>query len=69
MATGDLDQTGLALAALTACIVRTLHELDPGVRPAFERYLDNAYGDLRHNPKAAGALETLAWTREFVKNL
>ena len=70
MATGDLDQTRLALAALTACIARTLGELDPDFGPAFERSLDDAYAHLRKGPTVAlGALETVAWTRELVKKI
>jgi hypothetical protein len=69
MAIGDLDQTRLALAALTACIARTLDELDADFGPTFENYLDQAYVRLRANPDALGALETVAWTRDLLKKL
>jgi hypothetical protein len=69
MATGDLDQTRLALAALTACIARTLGELDADLGSTFENYLERAYAHLRESPDALGALETLAWTRDLVKKL
>jgi hypothetical protein len=70
MTTGDLDQTRLALAALTACIARTLGVLDGDFPRVFERHLEEAYAQLREMPGGnAGALETLAWTRDLVKKL
>jgi hypothetical protein len=69
MATGDLDQTRLALAALTACIARTLDELDADFGGTFEKYLDHAYVHLKESPDTLGALETVAWTRDLLKKL
>jgi hypothetical protein len=69
MPTGGQDQIRLALAVLTACIARSLGELDPAFGPAFERYLDEAYSHLRETQDGLGALETVAWTRDLVKKL
>ena len=70
MTKADPDQTRLALAAVAACIVRTLDESIPGFRPTFERHLDEIYRQIRESGgDTLGALETLAQVRHFVKEL
>lgn len=64
-----INQTNLALAALTACIVQTLDESQAGVRSAFEKNLENVYRSLRFGPLAeTECLETLTWTRETLRD-
>jgi hypothetical protein len=66
----DQAQTRLVLATLSACAVRTLDELNPGFRPVFERYLANAYAQMRESEwDAGGVMEALAWTHDFVQKL
>jgi hypothetical protein len=57
----DLDQTRSAVAALTACIARTLGELNADFGLVFEPYLDKAYAQIREAPGGNG--EALPWTR------
>ena len=65
-----IDQTRLALAALTACIVQALDEPEGGVRRAFEANLEKAYAHLREGAvDHIGAMETLGWTRDFLKEI
>ena len=64
----DQDQTRMALAALTACVVQSL-KLNGVIRSAdFEKSLEVAYGDIRDmGLDTLGALQTLSWTREILK--
>jgi hypothetical protein len=63
----DLDQTRLAMAALAACIVRTLDEGDGAVLTRFEGFLQQAYNRLRDPPADHKvAAETLRLTKEFL---
>ncbi|WP_293339589.1 hypothetical protein [Parvibaculum sp.] len=62
------DQTGLALAALAACIVQTLGERDATFQKDFEARLADAYSRLRDSGgDHLGAIEILANVREFLK--
>ena len=64
------DQTRLALAALTACLVKALGEQDPALQAKFETNLEKAYNNIREmEAQHIGALEILHWTREFLKEL
>jgi len=64
------DQTRLALAALTACLVKSLGERDPVLQERFEANLETAYNNIREmEARHIGALEILHWTREFLKEL
>jgi hypothetical protein len=64
----DLDQTRLALAALTACVVQTLRANGVIAQSDFDRYLERAYGVIRDKGgDNIGALEVLSWTREIEK--
>jgi hypothetical protein len=65
-----IDQNRLALAALTACLVKTIGEGDIDFSERFERNLEKAYGELRSTePQNTGAMEALRWTGEFLKQL
>ena len=65
-----IDQTRLAVAALTACIVQAIGEQDEGFRARFDRNLEKAYKDIRDMELShIGALETLKWTSEFLQKL
>jgi hypothetical protein len=64
------DQTRLALAALTACLVKSLGGQDPALQAKFEANLEKAYNNIREmEARHIGALEILHWTREFLKEL
>jgi hypothetical protein len=65
-----IDQTRLALAALTACLVKTLSEQDESFQSRFTENLDRIYKDVRDSELPhIGAMETLGWTGEFLKKL
>jgi ABC-type Zn uptake system ZnuABC Zn-binding protein ZnuA len=65
-----LNQTRLALAALAACIAQALGEQDAAFQARFEKNLEKAYASLRDGvAENAGAMETLTWTREFLREL
>jgi hypothetical protein len=63
----DPNQTSLALAALTACIVRTLGEQDATFLPRFLKHTEDIYYEIRdsgvdHLP----VLETLRNVQELL---
>jgi hypothetical protein len=65
-----IDQTRLALAALTACLVKTLSEQDESFQSRFTENLDRIYKEVRDSELShIGAMETLGWTGEFLKKL
>ncbi|HZS81750.1 MAG TPA: hypothetical protein VFA50_02700 [Stellaceae bacterium] len=65
-----LDQTRLALAAVAACIVQALGEQEPDVQAKVEKNMEKLYMSLREGPVSnVGAMETLRWTKEFLKEL
>lgn len=65
-----INQTNLALAVLTACIVQALDESQAGVRSRFEENLGKAYHSLRDGGVAGTeCLETLRWTQDILKTL
>jgi hypothetical protein len=65
-----IDQTRLALAAVTACLVDAIGENEPAFRARFEENLEHAYDNIREMEGAnVGAMEILHWTREFLKEL
>lgn len=68
--TADTAQTRLAIAALAACLVRSLGESNPGLQSRFEALLEKAYHNLQGASVAhTGAMETLTWTRQFLKEI
>lgn len=65
-----IDQNRLALAALMACLVKTIGDEDAAFIKRFEQKLEKAYGELKGTePQNTGALEALRWTGEFLKEL
>ncbi len=65
-----IDQTRLALAAVTACLVDAIGENETAFRARFEENLEHAYDNIREMEGAnVGAMEILHWTREFLKEL
>lgn len=63
-----IDQTNLAIAALTASLVNALEKTNPGLTEVFldeirERYYEIREEQLTHT----GAMETLQWTREYIE--
>jgi hypothetical protein len=64
----EMDQTRLALAALAASIVSALGEHLPTFRQAFDKELEKRYYALRDADVIhVGAMETLKWTRDFLR--
>ena len=65
-----IDQTRLALAVLTACFVKTFSEQDESFRLRFEQNLTRAYKEVREAELShIGAMETLRWVSEYLKDL
>jgi hypothetical protein len=65
---GDLNPLKTATAVLATCIVQTLNESDPTFRERFLLNLGKLYGEFRSAPHGQpDLLETLSWTREFLK--
>jgi hypothetical protein len=66
---GDQDQTRLALACLFASLAQTLGEQDTAFVPKFEQHLERMYAQVKGYPgDTMGALQTLRWTGEMLKN-
>lgn len=65
--TDEAFQTRLAVAALVACIVRTLGERDEYFQRRFEQHLQTIYGDVRGDGENVGAMETLSLVPKFLK--
>jgi hypothetical protein len=66
----DQGQTNLALAALTACVVKTLQSNDVIRSQDFENALEEVYRMIRDGGgDTTDALQTLSWTKEFAKQL
>lgn len=59
-------QTKRGVAALAACIVRTLADRDETFLQRFEQHLDADYATLKAEGQI-GAMEVLFWTRLFLK--
>ena len=62
----DLDQTKMAVAILTACIVQTLAGSDPPLKGRFLHHLGKSYQEARDH-LGTDCIETLAWTREILQ--
>ncbi|MBD9395463.1 hypothetical protein [Acidovorax sp. ACV01] len=64
-----VDQGRLALATLAACFAKTFSESDTHFADRFEKHLGEAYNQLRDMPASnTGAMETLKWTREMLRD-
>jgi len=62
------DQTAMALAALTVCIVQTLDESNPAFRPTFDKHLEVMYYKFRDSGQNhLAVLETLSYVRDLLK--
>ena len=71
-----IDQTRLAMAALSACLVDALGESEPAFQARVEANLEEAnlehvYNIIRdmEGSSNVAAMEILHWTREFLKEL
>ncbi len=65
-----VDQTRLTLAAVTACLIRSLDEEDAGLQRRFRENIEKVYQSLRDDDVAhTGAMETLGWIKQFLKKL
>ena len=62
------DQTRMALAALMGVLVRSLDEMNPGLRARFCRHLEETHSSMKdYDSQPIRALETLMWTYDYVK--
>jgi hypothetical protein len=63
-----IDQTRQALAALTACLVKTIGEQDATFEARFKQNPERGYKEVRDSELChTGTMETLGWTAEFLK--
>lgn len=64
-----INQTNLAIAALSASFANAMNKIDPQFSALFLEELENRYHELRDMKSInVGAMETLNWTREFIQN-
>lgn len=64
-----INQTNLAIAALSASFATAMNKIDPSFSTLFLEELENRYHEIRNMELAhVGAMETLNWTREFIQN-
>lgn len=62
-----INQTNLALAALTASLVKAFEQTNPGLTEKFLEEVRESYYQIREMELShIEAMETLRWTREFL---
>lgn len=63
-----LDQTGVVLSCLVACIVQTFDESDVTFQPLFLKHLDVMYQKMRTSPMAGTpVLESLMLVKDLIR--
>lgn len=63
-----LNQTHLLLAALSASFANALEKHNPGFKDDFLKEIESKYNEIREMEVShIGAMETLTWTKEFLK--
>lgn len=68
-AQNEINQTNLAIAALSASFAKAMDRVDPKFSTIFMEELESRYHEIRNKPQVhTEALETLTWTREFIQN-
>ncbi len=64
-----IDQTNLAIAAISASFAKAMNKIDPNFSTIFMEELENRYHEIREMKlHHVDAMETLNWTREFIQN-
>ena len=64
-----INQTNLALAAISACFAKAMEKHNPGFKDDFIQELENCYCEIRNSEIShIGAMETITWTKEFTQN-
>lgn len=64
-----INQTNLAIAALSASFANAMNKIDPQFSALFVEELENKYQELREMDLLhIEAMETLTWTKEFIQN-
>lgn len=64
-----INQTNLAIAAISACFAKAMNQIDPKFSEIFLKELENQYMEIRESELAhIGAMETLTWTKEFIQD-
>lgn len=62
-----INQTHLAIAAITASFAKALEKHNPGFKDEFLSELEDRYYEIRESELShIEAMETLTWTREFI---
>jgi hypothetical protein len=63
------SDTNRAIAALTACLVLTLDERDPGFAGAFRAHLGKMHRSMQdYDERPSDAVfDTLTWTDDFIR--
>jgi hypothetical protein len=65
-----VDETKMAIAALTACLVKTIGQQDESFEARFKENLSRIYKEIRENgPSHNGVLEPLSWTADYLRKL
>lgn len=63
-----INQTNLAIAAITASLVKSLEKTNPGLTEVFLEEIRERYYEIRESQLThTGAMETLQWTREYIQ--
>ncbi|QTD45989.1 hypothetical protein [Ottowia testudinis] len=64
-----IDQTRLSVAAIAASLIQSLEDSNPGLTERFVKNLEAKYQEIRdYEVVHTGTLETLKWTRDFLKS-
>ncbi|AZC00457.1 hypothetical protein DKE52_008105 [Acinetobacter pittii] len=64
-----MNQTNLAIAALSASFANAMNKIDPKFSTLFLEEIENRYHELKDMELIhVEAMETLNWTREFIQN-
>ncbi len=65
-----IDKTKMAIAALTACLVKTISVQDAAFEERFKENLSIIYKEIReHGPSHNEVLEALSWTADYLRKL
>ncbi|MBB4398700.1 hypothetical protein [Bradyrhizobium sp. ERR14] len=64
--TPELNNVKKATAIMFAALVKSLEEVNPGLKEAFVAKLDEGYAKIRNDTDDLNALELLSWTRTMI---
>ncbi|MGP1685261.1 MAG: hypothetical protein ACTS8S_23295 [Giesbergeria sp.] len=71
MSENQINQTNLAIAALASCFAKALEEQSPGFIKKLEEQLHLHHSAISESGTLSniGAMETLKWTSEFLRDV